>query len=192
VNFTRMSARTCVVLSVVFLTLQGLALLALGRPFVCECGHVSIWYGNPSGPETSQQLTDWYTYTHLMHGFLFYLLLWLIAPKAPLGLRLAAVFGIEAVWEIAENSPFIVERYRQSALAQGYTGDSIVNSAMDSFATALGFVLAHVLPVRASIATVIGIELFLGYAIHDNLTLNIIHLIRPDGTSLPSSPRGDG
>jgi hypothetical protein len=181
-----------VVLSVVLLTLQGLALLALGRPFICECGYVSLWYGNPSGPETSQQLTDWYTYTHLLHGFLFYLLLWLIVPKAPLGLRLAAVFGIEAGWEIAENSPLIVERYRQSALAQGYTGDSILNSMGDSFATALGFVLAHVLPVRASIAAVVGIELFLGYAIHDNLTLNIIHLIRPDGTSLPSSPRGHG
>jgi uncharacterized protein DUF2585 len=190
--FTRNSARTCVVLSVVLLTLQGLALLALGRPFICECGHVSLWYGNPSGPETSQQLTDWYTYTHLLHGFLFYLLLWLIVPKAPLGLRLAAVFGIEAGWEIAENSPLIVERYRQSALALGYTGDSILNSMGDSFATALGFVLAHVLPVRASIAAVVGIELFLGYAIHDNLTLNIIHLIRPDGTSLPSSPRGHG
>lgn len=86
----------------------------------------------------------------------------------------------------------IVERYRQSALALGYTGDSIVNSMMDSFATALGFVLARVLPVRASIATVIGIELFLGYTIHDNLTLNIIHLIRPDGASLPSNPRGQG
>jgi Protein of unknown function (DUF2585) len=192
VSFARISARACVVLSVVFLMLQGLALLALGRPVICECGHVSIWYGNPSGPETSQQLTDWYTFTHLLHGFLFYLLLWVVAPKAPLGLKLAAVVGIEAGWEIAENSPFIIERYRQSALAQGYTGDSIVNSTMDTLAAALGFVLAHVLPVRASIAAVIGIELFLGYAIHDNLTLNIIHLIRPDGASLPSNPGGHG
>jgi hypothetical protein len=181
-----------VVLSVVLLTLQGLALLAFGRRFICECGHVSVWYGNPSGPETSQQLTDWYTFTHLLHGLLLYLLLWLVAPKAPLGVKLVAVFGIEAVWEIAENSPFIVERYRQSALAQGYTGDSIVNSLVDSIAAALGFVLAHVLPVRVSIAAVIAVELFLGYTIHDNLTLNIIHLIRPDGASLPSNPRGHG
>jgi Protein of unknown function (DUF2585) len=184
VRFDRMSARTCVVLCVVFLTFQGVALVALGRPFICECGHVSLWYGNPSGAENSQQLTDWYTYTHLLHGFLFYLLLWLIAPKAALPVKLAVVFGIEAMWEIAENSPFIVERYRQSALAQGYSGDSIVNSIVDSFAAALGFVLAHVLPVRVSIAAVIGVELFLGYMIHDNLTLNVIHLIRPDGASL--------
>jgi Protein of unknown function (DUF2585) len=192
VHFTRMSARTCVVLCIALLTLQGLALVVLGRPFICECGYVSVWYGNPSGPETSQQLTDWYTFTHLLHGFLFYLLLWLVAPKAPLGLKLVAVFGIEAMWEIAENSPLIVERYRQSALALGYTGDSIVNSMTDSLATALGFGLAHVLPVRVSIAAVIGVELFLDYTIHDNLTLNIIHLIRPDGTSLPSNPPGHG
>lgn len=184
VRFDRMSARTCVVLSVVLLTFQGLALFALGRPFICECGHVTFWYGNPSGPENSQQLTDWYTFTHLLHGFLLYLLLWLIAPRAPLRLKLVVVFGIEAVWEIAENSPFIVERYRQSALAQGYAGDSIVNSITDSLAAALGFVLASVLPVRVSVAAVIGIELFLGYMIHDNLTLNVIHLIRPDGASL--------
>ena len=99
-------------------------------------------------------------------------------------LKLAVVFGIEAMWEIAENSPLIVERYRQSALALGYVGDSIVNSIVDSLAAALGCVLAHVLPVRVSIAAVVGIELFLAYMIHDNLTLNVIHLIRPDGASL--------
>ena len=191
-GFDRISARTCVGLAAVFLTLQALALVALGRPFICECGHVSWWYGNPSGPETSQQLTDWYTFTHVLHGFLFYLLLWLIAPTAPLRLKLAVVLGIEAAWEIAENSPFIVERYRQSALALGYTGDSIVNSLSDSFATTLGCVLAYLLPVRVSIAAVVAIELFLGYMIHDNLTLNIIHLIRPDGVSLRSSPLGPG
>ena len=189
-HLDRVSTRTCVALAAVLLTLQGGALLALGRPFVCECGHVSLWYGNPSGPETSQQLTDWYTFTHVLHGFLFYLLLWLIAPKAPLRLRFAAVLGIEVLWEIAENSPFIIERYRLSALALGYTGDSVVNSLTDSLATALGFVLAHVLPVRVSIAAVVGIELFLAYMIHDNLTLNIIHLLRPDGVSLPPGPRG--
>jgi hypothetical protein len=172
------------VLCVAFLAFQGLALLALGRPFICECGYVSVWYGNPFGPENSQQLTDWYTFTHLLHGFLFYLLLSLIAPKASFWVKLAVMFAIEGAWEIVENSPIIVDRYRQSALAQGYSGDSIVNSMTDSIAAAIGFVLAQVLPVRASIAVVVGIELFLGYMIHDNLTLNVIHLMRPDGASL--------
>jgi hypothetical protein len=175
----RISVQTCVLVSVVFVTLQGAALFALGRPLICECGYVSIWYGNPAGPETSQHLTDWYTYTHVAHGFLFYWLLWLIAPQMPLRVKLALVFGMEALWEITENTPFIVERYRKSALAQGYSGDSIVNSAFDSFATAIGFALARFLPIRLSIAVVVGIELFLTYMIHDNLTLNIIHLIRP-------------
>ncbi len=178
-RFDRMSIQSCLALCAVFLVLQGAALLALGRPVLCECGHVSLWYGNPSGPETSQQLTDWYTWTHLLHGFLFYLLLWWIAPNMPVRLKLACVFGIEAVWEITENTPFIVERYRQSALARGYSGDSIVNSIVDSLATGLGFALARVLPVRLSIATVAAIELFLAAMIHDNLTLNVIHLLRP-------------
>ncbi len=186
----RISVQTCVLVSVVFLTLQGVALFALGRALNCQCGYVSFWYGNPSGPETSQQLTDWYTYTHVLHGFLFYLLLWLVAPHMPFKVKLALVFGIEAVWEIAENAPFIIDRYRQSALAQGYSGDSIVNSLFDSFATALGFTLACILPVRLSIAAVIGIELFLGYMIHDNLTLNIIHLIRPSAAIFSSQTGG--
>ena len=96
------------------------------------------------------------------------------------------MFGIEAVWEIAENSPIIVDRYRQSALALGYSGDSVLNSVSDSLAAALGFCLAYVLPVRLSVAVVAGIELFLGYMIHDNLTLNIIHLIRPSAAVFSS------
>jgi Protein of unknown function (DUF2585) len=185
----RISVQTCVVVSLVFLILQGASLLALGRPFICDCGFISLWYGNPNGPETSQQLTDWYSFTHISHGFLFYLFLWAIAPHLPLRTKLALVFGIEAVWEVAENTPFVVERYRQSALAQGYSGDSVVNSLVDSLATGIGFALACALPARMSVAVVVGIELFLGYMIGDNLTLNIIHLIRPGAAFFPSQIR---
>src|SRR5262249_5214432 len=141
--------------------------------------------GNPSGPETSQQLTDWYSWTHLIHGFLLYLLLWWVAPSMPVMLRMACAFGIEAAWEIAENTPFVVERYRQSARALGYSGDSILNSLGDSLSMGVGFALAHVLPVRLSVAAVVGVELFLAAMIHDNLTLNIFHLIRPDAPPAP-------
>jgi hypothetical protein len=185
VRFDQISVQSCLALCAAFLMLQVAALLALGRPVICECGHVSLWYGNPSGPETSQHLTDWYTWTHVVHGFLLYLLLWWIAPNMPVMLKLACVFGIEAVWEIAENMSFVIERYRQSALALGYSGDSIINSVADSLAAGLGFRLAHVLPARLSIATVVAIELFLAAMIHDNLTLNILHLIRPDGAPTP-------
>jgi hypothetical protein len=185
VRFDRISVKSCVALSAALLMLQGAALLAFGRPVICECGHVSLWYGNPSGPETSQQFTDWYTWTHLLHGFLLYLLLGWIAPNMPVRLKVACAFGVEAAWEIAENTPFVVERYRQSAHALGYSGDSLVNSFGDSLAMGLGFALARVLPVRLSIATVVGVELFLAAMIHDNLTLNIFHLIRPDAAPVP-------
>ena len=177
--FSRISVRTCVLVSLVLVVIQGAALFGLGRPLICKCGYINVWYGNPDGPETSQHLIDWYTFTHVVHGFLFYWLLWLIAPGMPLRVKLVLALGIEAAWEITENTPFIIERYRQSARALGYSGDSIVNSTVDSLAAGVGVALAGFLPVRLSVAVVVGIELFLGYMIHDNLTLNIIHLIRP-------------
>jgi hypothetical protein len=164
-----------------FVTLQALVLLALGQPLICTCGTIKLWTGAVSGPENSQQLTDWYTYTHIAHGFGLYFLLWLIAPRMPIGLRFALAVGLEASWEIVENTPFIIDRYRQSALAQGYVGDSVVNSVVDTLAGAFGFVLAYISPAWSTVVTMVAMELFVGYMIHDNLTLNIIQLIHPSG-----------
>lgn len=161
---------------------QALALLAMGLPAMCKCGYIALWHGNPSGPETSQHLVDWYTYTHVLHGIIFYLLLWLIAPRSSFGLRFAIAIGLEASWEIIENTPLVMERYRQSALARGYFGDSVVNSVFDTAAAAFGFVLARKLPVLVVVVLVIMSELFAGYMIRDNLTLNIIQLIYPSKT----------
>jgi hypothetical protein len=164
------------------IALQAVILLTMGLPLICACGNIDFWHGNPSGPETSQHLTDWYTYTHVIHGFGFYLLLWLIMPKASFGLRLALAIGLEAGWEIVENTPFVMDRYRQSALARGYMGDSVINSVFDTLATIVGFVFARIAPLWASIAVVILIELILGYMIRDGLTLNVIQLIWPSET----------
>ncbi len=164
------------------IALQAVVLLAMGLPLICACGSIDFWHGNPSGPETSQHLTDWYTYTHIIHGFGFYLLLWLIMPRTSFPLRLAIAIGLEAGWEIIENTPFVMDRYRQSALARGYMGDSVVNSVFDTLATIAGFVFARITPVWASIAMVILIELILGYMIRDGLTLNVIQLIYPNET----------
>jgi hypothetical protein len=161
------------------LVAQTLVLRLMGQSWICACGHVAFWYGNPTGPETSQHLLDWYTFTHAIHGFAFYFLLWLIAPRAPIALRLVLALGLEAAWEILENTPFIIERYRQSALARGYFGDSVVNSFVDTLAAMLGFILAHILPTWTSVAVVAAIEVFLAYNIRDNLTLNIIQLVHP-------------
>ena len=157
-------------------------LLAMGHPAICTCGRIDLWHGNPSSPETSQHLTDWYTYTHVVHGFAFYLLLRLAAPRMPLVWRLIIAIGLEAGWEVIENTPFIMDRYRQSALARGYFGDSVINSVADTLAAVVGFALARVLPVWLTVSLVFGMELFAVYMIRDNLVLNIIQLIRPSQT----------
>lgn len=162
-----------------FIAAQGVALWLMGLPLICKCGAIDWWYANPSGPETSQHLTDWYTYTHVVHGFGFYLLLWLIAPRMSFAMRLAIAVGLEAGWEVLENTPLVMERYRQSALARGYFGDSVINSIFDTVAMVVGFILARVLPVWASVALVAAIELYLGLMIRDNFTLNIIQLLYP-------------
>lgn len=171
-----------VTLCLAIVAVQLFALHLMGHPWICACGEVRFWYGNPSGAETSQQLLDWYTFSHVLHGFLFYALLWLIAPKSPFLLRLTLAIGLEAAWEIAENTPLIIDRYRQQALAQGYFGDSLINSLSDTLAATLGFVAARLLPVRASVAIAIAVELFLAVMIRDNLTLNIVQLIAPNET----------
>ncbi len=161
------------------LALQAGVLYAFGQPPICTCGTIRLWVGTVSGPENSQQLSDWYSFSHVIHGIGFYFLLWLIAPRMPVMLRLALAVGIEVGWEILENTPFIIDRYRQQALAQGYVGDSIVNSLSDTACAIFGFFLARLSPVWGSVGLVVALEVFVGVMIHDNLTLNIIQLIHP-------------
>jgi hypothetical protein len=95
------------------IVLQALILLAMGQPLICACGVIKLFGGVVSSPEMSQQLTDWYSYSHIIHGIGFYLLLWLIAPAAPVGLRFMLAIGLEAGWEVLENTPFVINRYRE-------------------------------------------------------------------------------
>jgi hypothetical protein len=168
-----------VALAACFVALQALVLAAMGQPLICACGSIKLWQGVVMSAENSQHLTDWYTYSHIIHGFGFYLLLWLVAPRLPIGLRFVFAIGIEAGWEMIENTPFIIDRYRETALAQGYFGDSVINSVCDTLACGLGFYLARILPTWAPIALTVAMELFVGVMIRDNLTLNIIQLIAP-------------
>jgi len=171
--------RTWCLIGAGIIVLQAIVLLVMGQPPICTCGTVKLWHGTVLSAENSQQLTDWYTFTHIIHGFGFYLLLWLIAPRALVGLRLMLAIALEAGWEIIENTPFIIDRYRQQALAQGYIGDSVINSVFDTLAMVLGFVLARLSPVWGVVALAVLLELFVGFMIRDNLTLNIIQLIYP-------------
>jgi len=176
---TLWSWRIWIFIGACIVALQAAILLAMGQPPICACGTIKFWHGVVLSDENSQQLTDWYTFSHIIHGFGFYLLLWLIAPRTSVGLRLVLAIGLEAGWEILENSPIIIDRYRQQALAQGYIGDSVINSVFDTLAMTLGFVLARILPVWVTVALTVAMELFVGFMIRDNLTLNIIQLIYP-------------
>jgi hypothetical protein len=168
--------------TLLFLVVQAVALLGLGQPALCACGYVKLWHGVVLSPENSQHLTDWYTFTHVIHGFGLYFLLWLIAPRMTFGLRLALVLGLEGIWEVFENTPFVIDRYRESALAQGYSGDSVINSVFDTLAVGVGVALARTLPVWATLAVGVSLELFVGVMIRDNLILNMVQLIYPSET----------
>jgi Protein of unknown function (DUF2585) len=127
----------------------------------------------------SQRVLDPYSTSHVIHGFLFYGLLWLTARRSPIGTRLLAAVVLEAGWEILENSPLIIDRYRAVTIAQGYVGDSILNSISDIAMAALGFVLAWRLTVLSSVTLIVATELVMLALIRDNLTLNIVMLAFP-------------
>ncbi|PIE15060.1 MAG: hypothetical protein CSA68_08885 [Rhodobacterales bacterium] len=160
------------------------ALLLMGRVPICECGTVKLWYFELMTSEGSQHLIDWYTPSHLLHGIIFYALLWLFARHMPIGWRLAIATLIEALWEVVENTPAIIERYREVTIALDYYGDSVVNSAADLLAMLIGFWLARRLPVWASVAVVVGFEVLTTVLIRDGLALNIIMLVAPFQTIL--------
>ncbi len=159
------------------IVIQGVVLYLFGQPPLCVCGDVKLWEGVVLSSGNSQHLTDWYTFSHLIHGFLFYLGLWYFFPRTSVWKRLLFAVGIEAAWEIVENTPTVINHYREQALAQGYTGDSIVNSISDTVAMVLGFFLARRLPVWMVILCGLTLELFVLYMIRDNLVLNVLNLI---------------
>lgn len=158
---------------------QALILWGLGRTPICECGYVKLWHGIVQSSENSQHIADWYTPSHIIHGFIFYWLTRLIFPKWPLLARLALALGVEVTWEVLENSDIVIDRYREATISLDYYGDSIINSVSDTVAALIGFLLAWRLPVALTVAIAIFLEVFTGIVIRDNLTLNVIMLLWP-------------
>ena len=170
---------TSILVTIGIILLTATYLLWIGREPICKCGYVKLWHGEVISAENSQHLSDWYTPSHLIHGFLFFAALWLVSRRLSLGWRLAIATLVECIWEIIENSDAVIERYRTVTISLDYYGDSVINSVFDVLAMILGFWLAARLPIWATVALIVLFEGMTMLIIRDGLALNVLMLLWP-------------
>ena len=174
-----MSKRIPYLITALIVALAAAYLLWIGREPICKCGDIKLWHGTVVSSENSQHISDWYTPSHIIHGFIFFGLLWLVARRLSFGWRLAIATAIEALWEIVENSDAVIERYRSVTISLDYYGDSVLNVVADIAAMIIGFFLASRLPVWATVALAVLFEATTIWLIRDGLALNILMLLWP-------------
>jgi hypothetical protein len=174
-------APTHIVLLAAIVAAAAVALYLMGHPLICKCGYVKLWHFDVMSAENSQHLIDWYTPSHIIHGFLFYWLFWLALRwvKLSFGTRLVLAVAIEASWEVVENTDFVINHYREMTISLDYYGDSVINSVSDILFMVLGFFLAARLPVWLTVVIAVALEVFIGAMIRDNLTLNVLMFLWP-------------
>jgi hypothetical protein len=150
-----------------------------GRRWWCRIGDLSPWSGGIHSPHTSQHVADPYSFTHFLHGLLFYALFRYLAGRLRWDTRFVLAIALECLWEVVENSGMVIDRYRRATIALGYEGDGVINSLGDVASCGLGFLVAGRLPVRWSIALFLAVEVALLITYRDNLLLNVIMLVYP-------------
>ncbi len=174
-----MSKRIPYLATALIVALAAAYLLWIGREPICKCGFIKLWHGTVVSSENSQHISDWYTPSHIIHGFVFFGILWLVARRLSFGWRLAIATAVEALWEIVENSDAVIERYRSVTISLDYYGDSVLNVVADIAAMIIGFFLASRLPVWATVALAVAFEATTIWLIRDGLALNILMLLWP-------------
>jgi hypothetical protein len=186
-------SRTHIAAAAGIILAAALAEYLMGHPLICKCGYVKLWHFDVQSAENSQHLIDWYTPSHIIHGFIFYGLLWLLSRWVPmsLGTRLVLAVAIEATWEVIENTDFVINHYRELTISLDYYGDSVINSVTDILFMVLGFFLAWRLPVFLTVVIAVALEVYVGAMIRDNLTLNIIMFVWPLESIRTGSRRGE-
>jgi Protein of unknown function (DUF2585) len=175
----RLTFTTASLISLAIIAATAAAHYVAGRTLICKCGYVKLWWWGPkAAPEESQHIFDIYSTSHVLHGLIFYFLLWLISRgHLSVWARLVIAVAFESGWELYENSNYLINRYRLAGY--NYSGDSIVNSVADIVSMIVGFLIAARVPAWVSVMLLIGTETFDAWLIRDNLLLNILNLIRP-------------
>ncbi len=180
---TRWPAPAWALVALGIVVATALILLAMGREPICKCGTVKLWHGVVQSSENSQHIADWYTPSHVIHGFIFYGAVWglsrLTRRRISFGWGLVLALVVEGAWEIAENTEAVIARYREATIALDYFGDSVLNSVSDMAAMVAGFLLAARLPVLVTVGLALAMELFVGWIIRDGLALNVLMLLWP-------------